>query len=103
MKGGFGETPTITVPDSEPPSDMVVKTITKGKGPAVEAGETIVVNYAGVRWENGETFDSSFDRGSPAGLRHRGRRCHPRLGLGSGRAQGRYQSAHGAAARRGLR
>ena len=68
VKGGFGETPTITVPDSEPPSDMVVKTITKGKGPVVEAGETIVVNYAGVRWENGETFDSSFDRGSPAGF-----------------------------------
>ncbi|MEO8106541.1 MAG: FKBP-type peptidyl-prolyl cis-trans isomerase [Actinomycetes bacterium] len=68
VEGGFGETPTITVPDSEPPSELVVETLTKGNGPAVEAGETIVVNYAGVRWDDGNIFDSSFDRGSPAGF-----------------------------------
>ncbi len=68
VKGEFGQTPTITVPESEPPSDLVVKTLTQGNGPAVEAGETIVVDYAGVRWEDGLTFDSSFDRGSPAGF-----------------------------------
>ena len=68
VKGGFGETPTITVPDAEPPTDLVVKTLVKGNGPTVQAGETIVVNYAGVRWDDGETFDSSFDRGAPAGF-----------------------------------
>lgn len=68
VTGGFGQPPTITVPDGEPPSDLVVKTLVKGKGPAVEAGETIVVNYAGVRWDDGKTFDSSFDRGAPAGF-----------------------------------
>lgn len=68
VKGEFGQTPTITVPESEPPSDLVVKTLSQGNGPAVEAGETIVVDYAGVRWEDGLTFDSSFDRGSPAGF-----------------------------------
>jgi peptidylprolyl isomerase len=68
VKGGYGETPTITVPDAEPPTDLVVKTLVKGKGPTVQAGQTIVVNYAGVRWDDGKTFDSSFDRGAPAGF-----------------------------------
>lgn len=68
VKGAFGQTPTITVPGGEPPSDLVVKTLSQGDGPAVKSGETIVVNYAGVRWEDGQTFDSSFDRGSPAGF-----------------------------------
>lgn len=68
VKGGFGEAPTITVPDSEPPSELVVKTLIKGKGDAVEADETAVVNYVGVRWDDGKAFDSSFDRGAPAGL-----------------------------------
>lgn len=68
VEGGFGQTPTITVPDTDPPSDLVVKTLTKGKGRTVQTGETIVVNYAGVRWDDGKTFDSSFDRGAPAGF-----------------------------------
>ena len=68
VKGGYGETPTITIPDAEPPTDLVVKTLVKGKGPTVEAGQTIVVDYAGVRWDDGQTFDSSFDRGAPAGF-----------------------------------
>jgi peptidylprolyl isomerase len=68
VKGGFGQAPTISVPDAEPPSDLVVKTLEQGKGPATKAGETIVVNYAGVRWDDGQVFDSSFDRGAPAGF-----------------------------------
>lgn len=68
VKGGFGETPTITVPDAEPPTDLVVKTLSQGDGLAVKSGETMVVNYAGVRWEDGQPFDSSFDRGAPAGF-----------------------------------
>ncbi len=68
VKGSFGQAPTISVPESDPPSDLVVKTLEQGNGPATKAGETIVVNYAGVRWEDGQTFDSSFDRGAPAGF-----------------------------------
>lgn len=68
VDGDFGKAPTITVPDAEPPSELVVKTLSEGDGPAVKSGETIVVNYAGVRWDDGQTFDSSFDRGAPAGF-----------------------------------
>jgi peptidylprolyl isomerase len=55
------------VPDAEPPSDLVVKTLSDGDGAEVQTGDLIVVDYLGVRWENGETFDSSFER-SPAGF-----------------------------------
>ena len=67
VEGGFGEAPTITVPDVEPPSELVVETLSEGDGATVNSGDVIVVNYLGVRWENGETFDSSFERG-PAGF-----------------------------------
>jgi peptidylprolyl isomerase len=63
VKGGFGQTPTISVPDADPPTDLVVKTLSEGNGPDVAAGDVIVVDYLGVRWDDGATFDSSFDRG----------------------------------------
>ena len=62
VEGGFGETPTITVPDNDPPPDLLAKTLHKGKGATVKAGDTLVADYLGVRWDGGETFDSSFDR-----------------------------------------
>ncbi|HVQ88109.1 MAG TPA: FKBP-type peptidyl-prolyl cis-trans isomerase [Actinomycetes bacterium] len=63
VEGDFGETPTVTVPDADPPTDLVVKTLHKGKGPAVKSGQAVVVNYLGARWDDGQTFDESFDRG----------------------------------------
>lgn len=67
VTGDFGETPTIEVPDADPPDDLVVKILSEGDGPDVESGQLIVADYLGVRWDGGETFDSSFDRG-PAGF-----------------------------------
>ncbi|MFL6182013.1 MAG: FKBP-type peptidyl-prolyl cis-trans isomerase [Actinomycetes bacterium] len=67
VKGGFGKPPTITVPDADPPSDLVVKVLSEGDGADVASGDLIVVDYLGVRWDDGATFDSSFDRG-PAGF-----------------------------------
>lgn len=68
VKGGFGDKPTITVPDADPPSDLQVKTLEEGDGEQVQAKDTIVVNYAGVRWADGTSIDSSFERGSPVGF-----------------------------------
>ena len=68
VSGDFGETPKITVPAVDPPSELKVKTLHEGDGPKVEANEAVIVNYAGVRWEDGQSFDSSFDRGAPAGF-----------------------------------
>lgn len=58
--------PTITVPDTAPPTELVVQPLIVGEGPVVEEGQTITVHYSGVTWEDGEQFDSSWERGTPA-------------------------------------
>lgn len=57
--------PTITVPETDPPVELVAQVLIEGSGPEVEAGQTITVHYTGVLWDGGETFDSSWDSGSP--------------------------------------
>jgi peptidylprolyl isomerase len=59
-------TPTITIPDGEPPNELVVQPLIEGDGPTVEEGQTITAHYTGVIWDTGEQFDSSWDRGEPA-------------------------------------
>jgi peptidylprolyl isomerase len=41
-----------------------VTTLVQGTGPAVQAGQTITVNYVGVTWATGQEFDSSWKNGS---------------------------------------
>ncbi|MDP9817675.1 FKBP-type peptidyl-prolyl cis-trans isomerase [Spirilliplanes yamanashiensis] len=55
VKAGTGAVPALKV-----------TTLVRGKGPAVEPGQTIAVNYVGVLYKTGEQFDSSWDRGQPA-------------------------------------
>lgn len=62
-------TPSITIPDGEPPSELVAQTLIEGDGPEVEAGHTITVHYTGVLWDTGEVFDSSWENGAPATFR----------------------------------
>jgi peptidylprolyl isomerase len=58
--------PTITVPDAEPPAELVSQVLIEGAGDVVEAGQSITVHYTGIVWGTGEQFDSSWDRGAPA-------------------------------------
>lgn len=57
--------PTITVPSTTAPTQLVVQPLIKGTGPVVAAGQTITVHYTGVIWASGKQFDSSWDRGTP--------------------------------------
>jgi peptidylprolyl isomerase len=59
--------PGITVPKSDPPVDEVseVEVLKRGNGGVVEDGDTVVVQYTGVNWSDGEVFDSSWENGSP--------------------------------------
>ena len=57
--------PTITVPKSTAPTQLVVQPLIKGTGPVVTAGQSITVHYTGVIWDSGKQFDSSWDRGAP--------------------------------------
>ncbi len=60
-----GKAPTITIPDSTPPSSLVVKDLITGTGPKISKGQLIVVQYVGVNWRTKKVFDSSWSRSEP--------------------------------------
>jgi peptidylprolyl isomerase len=68
VTGGFGSTPTVTIPDTEAPAKLTERTLVRGDGAAVAAGDTLVANYVGETWADKKVFDSSFSRGEPAGF-----------------------------------
>ncbi|WP_433855547.1 FKBP-type peptidyl-prolyl cis-trans isomerase [Streptomyces kronopolitis] len=54
----------ITVPKGEKaPKDLKQQVLIKGKGPEVKAGQGLIAQYTGVKWEDGKKFDSSWDHG----------------------------------------
>ncbi|MGB5951194.1 MAG: FKBP-type peptidyl-prolyl cis-trans isomerase [Ornithinimicrobium sp.] len=55
----------ITVGDAQEPDDLVVQPLIEGEGAQVQAGQTIKVHYTGVKFSDGEQFDTSYDRGEP--------------------------------------
>lgn len=101
--------PEITIPDNQPPSELLLDDLEVGTGSEAVPGKRVAVHYVGVAWSNGQEFDSSFDRGQPlvfglgagqviqgwdtgiAGMRVGGRRritIPPHLGYGSRGAGG---------------
>lgn len=58
--------PEITLPEGDPSSDLVVETVVQGDGDEVMAGDLLLADYAGVLYDSGEEFDSSWSRGEPA-------------------------------------
>ncbi len=48
-----------------PPPSWKQQVLIKGTGPKVEAGQGLVAQYTGVKWEDGKKFDSSWDHGAP--------------------------------------
>jgi peptidylprolyl isomerase len=55
--------PAVSLPDSIP-TELVVTEITPGTGEPAKEGDTVLVNYVGVRTEDGTQFDTNFG-GSP--------------------------------------
>ena len=56
--------PEVKIPATLP-TELVVTDLTEGTGPPAANGDTVVVNYVGVRSADGTEFDNSFDRGIP--------------------------------------
>ncbi|MEV4434348.1 FKBP-type peptidyl-prolyl cis-trans isomerase [Streptomyces sp. NPDC049585] len=53
---------TITIPSGEkPPTDLKEQVLIKGTGPEIKAGDGLIAQYTGVKWEDGKKFDSSWD------------------------------------------
>jgi peptidylprolyl isomerase len=59
--------PEVEIP-AEPPTELVVTVLEEGTGPAATAGDTVLVDYVGVRSRDGVEFDNSYDRGEPFSL-----------------------------------
>ncbi|MET7600531.1 MULTISPECIES: FKBP-type peptidyl-prolyl cis-trans isomerase [unclassified Streptomyces] len=54
----------ITIPkNTKAPKDLKEQVLIKGSGPKVEAGQGLIAQYTGVKWEDGKTFDSSWNHG----------------------------------------
>lgn len=58
--------PAVAKPEGDAPDELVSAYLVEGDGEEVAAGDTVVANYVGVKWSDGETFDSSFENGAPA-------------------------------------
>ena len=63
-----GAAPVATIPASNPPSALQVKTLIKGTGPALTKGEYVIAQYVGYIWRTKKVFGSSWTSGSPFGF-----------------------------------
>ncbi|MHB1065660.1 MAG: FKBP-type peptidyl-prolyl cis-trans isomerase [Georgenia sp.] len=68
VDGGFGEAPTITFPGTGAPEGLQVQVLQEGDGTEVGTDDFVVADYQGQVWDSAEVFDSSFERGAPAGF-----------------------------------
>ena len=103
------EKPSITIPQTDAPTELVATDIVVGTGDEATKGRSVSVHYVGVAWSNGRQFDASWDRNEPfefrlgagqvisgwdegvAGMRIGGRRqltIPPHMGYGSRGAGG---------------
>ncbi|BDI22637.1 FKBP-type peptidyl-prolyl cis-trans isomerase [Herbiconiux sp. L3-i23] len=61
--------PGITLPTGDAPTDLRVSTLIAGDGDeTVAEGDSVLVQYTGVLWEDGTVFESSWDTGEPLTL-----------------------------------
>ncbi len=60
--------PDVTIPDENPPTELVIDDVTLGDGDEAAAGQQVTVHYVGVSWSTGEQFDASWDRMEPFGF-----------------------------------
>lgn len=55
--------PDVTIPDTDPPAELVIEDLEVGTGTEAVAGANVTVHYVGVAWSDGKQFDASWDRG----------------------------------------
>ena len=57
------QAPEFDFPEGPAPTELVIEDIQVGDGTEAGPGQTVTVHYAGIDFETGEQFDSSWDRG----------------------------------------
>jgi len=55
--------PSVTIPEGDAPTELVLDDIVAGDGTEAVAGRNVMVHYVGVAWSTGQQFDASWDRG----------------------------------------
>lgn len=60
--------PSITIPKADPPSELKVSVLKQGDGDVVADGDTTLLQYFGVNWSDGKSFDSSWKNGEPISI-----------------------------------
>jgi len=50
---------------SVPPTELMITDLVVGTGATLTAGDRVTVQYHGVRWSDGGTFDASWRHGQP--------------------------------------
>jgi FKBP-type peptidyl-prolyl cis-trans isomerase len=63
-----GTAPPVHIPHTAPPATLQVQTLIQGTGPVVKKGKLLVAQYEGMIWRTGKVFDSTWQRGAPAGF-----------------------------------
>jgi peptidylprolyl isomerase len=57
--------PKVPPVEGEPPAELVIEDVVKGKGPGAKAGDLLTMQYVGHSWSTNQQFDASWDRGEP--------------------------------------
>lgn len=57
-------TPTITLPDADPPNSLTIAQLIRGEGQQVQSGESVTVRYVQMAWSSGEVLESTWGPGS---------------------------------------
>ena len=57
--------PDVDVPSGDAPKELKISVLKEGDGPEVADGDTTLLQYYGVDWKKGESFDSSWSKGAP--------------------------------------
>lgn len=55
--------PSISLPEGEPPTALVVQPLIRGDGAQVRRGQSVTLQYTGVAWESGTDYDSTWAQG----------------------------------------
>lgn len=57
-------TPTVTLPDADPPTSLTIAPLIRGDGAQVRSGESVTVRYLQMAWSTGEVLESTWGPGS---------------------------------------
>jgi len=56
--------PSIEIPSSPPPTELVSQNVIDGQGPKLVLGQSVILQLTGWLWASGEKFDSTWDVGN---------------------------------------